>query len=75
MMPQKDKKPEKSAWRFNLNPTHPIEDIFDSGNFEHFLLEKAKVNGKTRNLGNVVHIECFKNKDFFPEKQFSTKAI
>ncbi|KAJ1064746.1 hypothetical protein K5549_021614, partial [Capra hircus] len=28
MMPQKDKKPEKSAWRFNLDPTHPTEDGF-----------------------------------------------
>uniref|UniRef100_A0A5F9CHT5 Eukaryotic translation initiation factor 5A n=1 Tax=Oryctolagus cuniculus TaxID=9986 RepID=A0A5F9CHT5_RABIT len=31
---QKDKKPKKSTWKFNLDFTHPMEDgIFDSGNF------------------------------------------
>ena len=46
-----------------MDLTHPVEDgIFDSGNFEQFLREKVKVNGKTGNLGNVVHIERFKNK-------------
>lgn len=25
-------------------------------------IEKVKVNGKTRDLGNVTHIESFKNK-------------
>ena len=63
MAPKKDKKPKKSTWKFNLDLTHPVEDgIFDSGNFEQFLREKVKVNGKTGNLGNVVHTERFKNK-------------
>uniref|UniRef100_A0A8C6FKH1 Uncharacterized protein n=1 Tax=Moschus moschiferus TaxID=68415 RepID=A0A8C6FKH1_MOSMO len=75
-MPQKDKKPEKSAWRFNLDPTHPIEGGFLTLKILNiFLLEKVKVNGKTRNLGNVVHIECFKNKMIFPEKQFSKSYL
>uniref|UniRef100_A0A4W2DNI8 Uncharacterized protein n=1 Tax=Bos indicus x Bos taurus TaxID=30522 RepID=A0A4W2DNI8_BOBOX len=42
MMPQKDKKPEKSAWRFNLDQAHPIEDgflILEILNI--FLLEKT----------------------------------
>ncbi|KAJ1062388.1 hypothetical protein K5549_012869 [Capra hircus] len=65
MAPKKDKKPKKSTWKFNLDLTHPVEDgIFDSGNFEQFLREKVKVNGKTGNLGNVVHTERFKNKIF-----------
>ncbi|CAD7676504.1 unnamed protein product [Nyctereutes procyonoides] len=62
-MTLKDKKPKKSTLKFNLDLTHPVEDgVFDSGNFEQFLLEKFKVNGKTGNLGNVVHVECFRNK-------------
>uniref|UniRef100_A0A2K6U4C7 Ribosomal protein L22 like 1 n=1 Tax=Saimiri boliviensis boliviensis TaxID=39432 RepID=A0A2K6U4C7_SAIBB len=60
MVPRKDKKPKKSTWKFHLDLTHP-----------QFLWEKVKVNGKTGNLGNVVHIECFKNKiTVVSEKQF-----
>ncbi|KAI4548114.1 hypothetical protein MG293_000444 [Ovis ammon polii] len=74
---KKDKKPKKSTWKFNLDLTHPVEDgIFDSGNFEQFLREKVKVNGKTGNLGNVVHIERFKNKIIVvSEKQFSKRYL
>ncbi|KAH0511112.1 60S ribosomal protein L22-like 1 [Microtus ochrogaster] len=74
---QKDKKPKKSTWRFHLDLTHPVEDgIFDSGNFEQFLREKVKVNGKTGNLGNVVHIERLKNKiTVVSEKQFSKRYL
>ncbi|EAW78503.1 hCG15121, isoform CRA_b [Homo sapiens] len=77
MAPQKDRKPKRSTWRFNLDLTHPVEDgIFDSGNFEQFLREKVKVNGKTGNLGNVVHIERFKNKiTVVSEKQFSKRYL
>ncbi|XP_006861922.1 PREDICTED: 60S ribosomal protein L22-like 1 [Chrysochloris asiatica] len=74
---QKDKKAKRSTWKFNLDLTHPVEDgIFDSGNFEQFLREKVKVNGKTGNLGNVVHIERFKNKiTVVSEKQFSKRYL
>ena len=60
-----------------MDLTHPVEDgIFDSGNFEQFLREKVKVNGKTGNLGNVVHIEHFKNKIIVvSEKQFSKRYL
>ncbi|XP_059886612.1 ribosomal protein eL22-like 1 [Delphinus delphis] len=77
MAVRKDKKPKKSTWKFNLDLTHPVEDgIFGSGNFEQFLWEKVKVNGKTGNLGNVVHIECFKNKiTVVSEKQFSKRYL
>lgn len=75
MAPQKDKKPMKSTWRFHLDLTHPVEDgIFDSGNFEQFLQETF--NGKTGNLGNVVHIEHLKNKiTVVSEKQFSKRYL
>ncbi|XP_038954063.1 ribosomal protein eL22-like 1 [Rattus norvegicus] len=77
MAPRKDKKPKKSTWRFHLDLTHPVEDeIFDSENFEQFLQEKVKVNGKTGNLGNVVHIECLKNKiTVVSEKQLSKRYL
>uniref|UniRef100_A0A2I3HGR8 60S ribosomal protein L22-like 1 n=1 Tax=Nomascus leucogenys TaxID=61853 RepID=A0A2I3HGR8_NOMLE len=66
----KNKKPKRSTWKFNLDLTHPAEDgIFDSGNFEQFLQEKVKVNGKTGYVGNVVHIE------FLSEKQFSKRYL
>ncbi|XP_040118424.1 60S ribosomal protein L22-like 1 [Oryx dammah] len=77
MAQKKDKKPKKSTWKFNLEFTHPVEDgIFYSGNVEQFLQEKVKVNGKTGNLGNVVHIEHFENKIIVVyEKQFSKRYL
>ncbi|KAI4558945.1 hypothetical protein MJT46_013587 [Ovis ammon polii x Ovis aries] len=43
---------------------------------EQFLREKVKVNGKTGNLGNVVHIERFKDKLIvISEKQFSKRYL
>uniref|UniRef100_A0A7N5JV19 60S ribosomal protein L22-like 1 n=1 Tax=Ailuropoda melanoleuca TaxID=9646 RepID=A0A7N5JV19_AILME len=76
MAPQKDKQ-KKTTCRYNLDLTHPVEDgIFDSGNFEQFLNERIKVSGKTGNLGNVVHIECFKNKiTVTSERQFSKRYL
>ncbi|KAB0405193.1 hypothetical protein E2I00_012426 [Balaenoptera physalus] len=87
---KKDTKPKKSTWTFNLDLTHPVEDgSFDSGNFgtfpseyigfsslEQFLWGRVKVNGKTGNLGNVVHIERFRNKiTVVSEKQFSKRYL
>uniref|UniRef100_A0A8C3GKJ0 Ribosomal protein L22 like 1 n=2 Tax=Anatinae TaxID=2068716 RepID=A0A8C3GKJ0_CAIMO len=74
---QKDRKAKKATWKFCLDLTHPVEDgIFDSGNFEQFLKEKVKVNGKTGNLGNTVHIERLKNKiTVTSEKQFSKRYL
>ena len=38
--------------------------------------EKVEVNGKTGNPGNVIHIECFKNKIIVvSEKQFSKRYL
>ncbi|XP_041118859.1 60S ribosomal protein L22-like 1 [Polyodon spathula] len=72
---RKDKK--KGTWKFCLDLTHPVEDgILDSGNFEMFLKEKIKVNGKTGNLGNVVQITRLKNKiSVTSEKQFSKRYL
>ncbi|KAK1346853.1 hypothetical protein QTO34_000713 [Cnephaeus nilssonii] len=40
------------------------------------LTHPVKVNGKTGNLGNVVHIECFKNKiTVVSKKQFSKRYL
>ncbi|KAF4796144.1 Eukaryotic translation initiation factor 5A-2 [Turdus rufiventris] len=74
---QKDRKSKKSTWKFCLDLTHPVEDgIFDSGNFEQFLKEKVKVNGKTGNLGNIVHIDRLKNKiTVTSERQFSKRYL
>ncbi|OCT80775.1 hypothetical protein XELAEV_18027587mg [Xenopus laevis] len=72
----KDKK-LKRAWNFTLDLTHPVEDgIFDSVNFEQFLKEKIKVNGKTGNLGNIVHIGRLKSKiTVSSEKIFSKRYL
>ncbi|KAG7231357.1 hypothetical protein INR49_012197 [Caranx melampygus] len=52
-----------AAWKFTLDLTHPVEDgILDSANFETFLKERIKVNGKTGNLGNIVQVGRMKNK-------------
>ncbi|KAM9552829.1 ribosomal protein eL22-like, partial [Salvelinus alpinus] len=56
---------------FTLDLTHPVEDsILDSANFETFLNERVKVNGKTGNLANVVEIKLLKNKIHVTEPAF-----
>ncbi|MCI4391681.1 hypothetical protein PGIGA_G00137180 [Pangasianodon gigas] len=66
-----------AAWKFTLDCTHPVEDgILDSANFETFLREKVKVNGKTGNLGSVVQIARQRNKiSVSSEKQFSKRYL
>ncbi|MEE6501432.1 hypothetical protein FKM82_004177 [Ascaphus truei] len=73
----RDKKSKKATWKFTLDLTHPVEDgILDSVSFEQFLKERVKVNGKTGNLGNVVHIERLKSKiTVVSEKQFSKRYL
>ncbi|CAL8336706.1 unnamed protein product [Lota lota] len=57
-------KKKKQILKFTLDCTHPVEDgIMDAANFEQFLQERIKVNGKAGNLGNgVVSIERSKSK-------------
>ncbi|MCJ8745929.1 hypothetical protein PDJAM_G00135920 [Pangasius djambal] len=66
-----------AAWKFTLDCTHPVEDgILDSANFETFLREKVKVNGKTGNLGSVVQIARQRNRiSVSSEKQFSKRYL
>lgn len=45
-------KKKKQVLKFTLDCTHPVEDgIMDAANFEQFLQERIKVNGKAGNLG------------------------
>lgn len=59
----KGQKKKKLSLRFTIDCTHPVEDnIMDVANFEKYLQERIKVNGKTNNLGNFVKIERLKTK-------------
>ncbi|XP_076818222.1 large ribosomal subunit protein eL22-like isoform X4 [Clavelina lepadiformis] len=59
----KGKKKKTATKKFTLDCTHPVEDgIMDASNFEQFLKDRIKVNGKTNNLGQQVLIETLKNK-------------
>ncbi|XP_076450699.1 large ribosomal subunit protein eL22-like [Babylonia areolata] len=62
--PQSGKgKKKKSTLRFMIDCTHPVEDgIMDVANFEKYLHERIKVEGKTNNFGSVVALERNKNK-------------
>ncbi|KAL0129085.1 hypothetical protein PUN28_004044 [Cardiocondyla obscurior] len=54
---------KKVSLRFTIDCTHPVEDnIMDVTNFEKYLQEKIKVNGKTNNFGNNVVLERNKMK-------------
>merc|ERR1719309_14349 len=66
-----------TSWKFTLDLTHPVEDgILDSTNFETFLKEKIKVNGKLGNLGNSVVICRNKNKiNVMSELKFSKRYL
>uniref|UniRef100_A0A2I3HU29 Large ribosomal subunit protein eL22 n=1 Tax=Nomascus leucogenys TaxID=61853 RepID=A0A2I3HU29_NOMLE len=57
-------KKKKQVLKFTLECTHPVEDgIMDAANFEQFLQERIKVNGKAENLGGgVATIERSKSK-------------
>ncbi|XP_020291616.1 60S ribosomal protein L22-like [Pseudomyrmex gracilis] len=54
---------KKVSLKFTIDCTHPVEDnILDVTNFEKYLQEKIKVNGKTNNFGNNVVLERNKMK-------------
>merc|ERR1712038_1816992 len=56
-------KKKKTTLKFTVDCTLPVEDgIMDCANFEKFLQERIKVNGKTNNFGNNVAIERAKSK-------------
>jgi len=59
----KSGKKKKIQNKFVLDCSRPQEDgIFNSSDFEKYLHERIKVNGKTNNLGNNVTIERNKAK-------------
>lgn len=64
MVKKQGGKKKKQILKFTLDCTHPVEDgIMDAANFEQFLQERIKVNGKAGNLGGgVVSIERSKSK-------------
>merc|ERR1712154_246257 len=54
---------KKTSLRFQIDCTHPVEDgIMDVANFEKYLNERIKVDGKTGNFGTAVSLERQKNK-------------
>merc|ERR1711917_35382 len=56
-------KKKKTTLRFQIDCTHPVEDgIMDVANFEKYLHERIKVEGKTNNFGNNIALERNKNK-------------
>lgn len=56
------KSKKKEGRKFTIDCTHPVEDnILDVSNFEKYLLERIKINGKTNNLGNAVTLGREKN--------------
>merc|ERR1712244_182668 len=60
---QGKKKGKKTTLRFQIDCTHPVEDgIMDVSNFEKYLQERIKVDGKTGNFGTNVTLERQKNK-------------
>ncbi|KFD54615.1 hypothetical protein M514_04560, partial [Trichuris suis] len=56
-------KKKKVTQKFFIECSHPVEDgIMNAGDFENFLRERIKVNGKTGNLGNNILIELQKTR-------------
>ncbi|XP_054768651.1 large ribosomal subunit protein eL22 [Lytechinus pictus] len=56
-------KKKKQTLKFTIDCTLPVEDgIMDASNFEQFLQERIKVNGKTKNLTTNIVIERKKSK-------------
>ncbi|XP_014239233.1 60S ribosomal protein L22-like [Cimex lectularius] len=59
----KGQKKKKVSLKFVIDCTHPYEDkIIDVANFEKYLQERIKVNGKTNNFGNNLQLERNKMK-------------
>nr|XP_025707474.1 60S ribosomal protein L22-like [Callorhinus ursinus] len=69
-------KKKKQVLKFTLDCTHLVEDgIMDAANFERFLQERIKVNGKTGNLsGGVVTIERNKSKITPPRRPITVTS-
>ncbi|BFZ23862.1 hypothetical protein BsWGS_26901 [Bradybaena similaris] len=56
-------KKKKISLKYSIDCTHPVEDgIMDVANFDKYLRERIKIDGKTGNFGNNVALELQKNK-------------
>jgi len=56
-------KRKKLQLKYSLDCSRPVEDgIMNANDFETYLKERIKVNGKTQNLGNLVSVERTKSK-------------
>uniref|UniRef100_T1IVD1 Large ribosomal subunit protein eL22 n=1 Tax=Strigamia maritima TaxID=126957 RepID=T1IVD1_STRMM len=56
-------KKKKTQLKFSIDCSHPVEDgIMNASDFEKFLHDRIKVNGKTKNLGKDISIERNKSK-------------
>ncbi|KAL7641597.1 UNVERIFIED_CONTAM: hypothetical protein RMT77_007470 [Armadillidium vulgare] len=59
----KTKKGKKVTNKFHIDCKQPVEDgILNISDFEKYLKERIKVNGKTNNFGNVMAVEATKQK-------------
>jgi len=59
----KGRQGKKQTKKFTVDCSNPVEDgIMDAANFEKFLHDRIKVNGKAGNLGDVVTISRDKSK-------------
>ncbi|XP_040571835.1 large ribosomal subunit protein eL22 [Lepeophtheirus salmonis] len=59
----KSGKGKKSVLKFVVDCTHPVEDgIFNCFDFESYLRDRIKVNGKLKNFGKDVSLERERNK-------------
>ena len=60
---KKSKVSKKSALKFNIDCSHPVEDgIMNAGDFETYLKDRIKVGGKTGNFGKDVSLAKDKNR-------------
>ncbi|CAG5118448.1 unnamed protein product, partial [Candidula unifasciata] len=56
-------KRKKITLKYSIDCTHPVEDgIMDVANFDKYLRERIKIDGKTGNFGNNVVLELQKSK-------------
>ena len=47
----------KQTLKFTIDCSQPVDDgIMDASNFEKFLLDRIKVNGKVGNLGELITV-------------------
>jgi len=68
---------KKEIKKFTIDCTAPADDeILDVANFEAFMLQRVKVDGKTGNLGDKVEIKADGNKlEVSAEAPFSKRYL